>query len=58
MTKQEEVQFKVIALQTSLGDIVRAKEVFSWLIEDSVNIEVARALVVAQRSVQGVVSGQ
>ena len=48
MTKQEEVQFKVIALQAAAGNVDQAKAVFEWLIEDSVDAEVARKLTVAQ----------
>ncbi len=52
MTKQEEVQFKVLALQASAGDIDKAKLVFEWLTEDSVDAEVSRKVEQATKQLE------
>lgn len=50
MIKQEDTQFKVIALQSAQGDLEKAKEIYAWLTSDEVKAEVDRA--VAQKQAQ------
>ena len=58
MTKQEEVQFKVMALQVTGGDMAKALPVFAWLIENSVDLEVTRKLLQATQTQVRIIDGQ
>lgn len=42
MIKQEDTQFKVIALQSAQGQLDKAKEIYAWLTSDEVKAEVDR----------------
>lgn len=47
MTPQELTQLKAISLQAATGDLANAKDIFFWLNEDSIELEVARRVALA-----------